>query len=151
DKYQAVLTAEQKTKWTEQAGPQAAAVAAVPGAVTAPGAVMAPAAGGAAAAYDPQAQGAAPPGAVVVSSFGAAAVPGERAEKLSFNMRYAPWDQVLQDFAAAGGYTLDITQLPTGTFTHIDSAEYTISQAMDIINGYLQRKGYTLVVKDNFL
>ena len=150
DKYQSVLTAEQKTKWTEQAGPQAAAVAAVPGAVAAPGAPMVPAAGGA-AAYDPQAQGAAPPGAVVVSSFGAAAVPGERAEKLSFNMRYAPWDQVLQDFAAAGGYTLDITQLPTGTFTHIDSAEYTISQAMDIINGYLQRKGYTLVVKDNFL
>jgi len=148
EKYQAVLTAEQKTKWTEQAGPQAAAVS---GEVTTPGAVPAPAAGGAAAAYDPQAQGAAPAGAVVVSSFGAAAVPGERAEKLSFNMRYAPWDQVLQDFAAAGGYTLDITQLPTGTFTHIDSAEYTISQAMDIINGYLQRKGYTLVVKDNFL
>ncbi|MFN5800193.1 MAG: secretin N-terminal domain-containing protein, partial [Planctomyces sp.] len=150
DKYQAVLTAEQKTKWTEQAGPQAVAAVAVPGAAAAPGAPMVPAAGGA-AAYDSQAQGAAPPGAVVVSSFGAAAVPGERAEKLSFNMRYAPWDQVLQDFAAAGGYTLDITQLPTGTFTHIDSAEYTISQAMDIINGYLQRKGYTLVVKDNFL
>ena len=150
DKYQAVLTAEQKTKWTEQAGPQAA-VAVAPGAATAPGTAMAPGSAGAAAAYDSQAQGAAPPGAVVVSSFGAAAVPGERAEKLSFNMRYAPWDQVLQDFAAAGGYTLDITQLPTGTFTHIDSAEYTISQAMDIINGYLQRKGYTLVVKDNFL
>lgn len=147
DKYQAVLTAEQKAKWTEQAGPPAVAVAAVPGAVSAAGS---PVVSGA-AAYDPQAQGMAPPGAVVVSSFGAAAVPGERAEKLSFNMRYAPWDQVLQDFAAAGGYTLDITQLPTGTFTHIDSAEYTISQAMDIINGYLQRKGFTLVVKDNFL
>ncbi len=146
DKALAVLTAEQKTKWTEQAGPATASVAggtpaasgAVPGAVAATGMATA--------------DGTVPPaGAVVVSSFGAAAEPGQRADKLSFNMRYAPWDQVLQDFAAAAGYTLDITQLPPGTFTHIDSQEYNISQAMDILNGYLQRKGYTLVVKDNFL
>lgn len=142
DKALAVLTAEQKTKWTEQAGPATAAVAG--GTTAAPGVV--PATGMAAS------DGSLPPaGAVVVSSFGAAAEPGQRADKLSFNMRYAPWDQVLQDFAAAAGYTLDITQLPPGTFTHIDSQEYNISQAMDILNGYLQRKGYTLVVKDNFL
>lgn len=141
EKYLAILTAEQKQKWTEQSGPATAAVAGAAGTPAAAGdSAMAPA------------DGAAPPaGAVVVSSFGAAAEPGERAEKLSFNMRYAPWDQVLQDFAAAAGYTLDITQMPPGTFTHIDSQEYNIPQAMDILNGYLQRKGYSLVVKDNFL
>jgi type II secretory pathway component GspD/PulD (secretin) len=144
-KYTAVLTPEQKAKWTEQAAiaaPAAAQTAAVAPGQTAPGA---------APAMTPDAGSAPPPGAVVVSSFGAAAEPGQRADKLSFNMRYAPWDQVLQDFAAAAGYTLDLTQVPPGTFTHIDSKEYTITQAMDILNGYLQRKGYTLVVKDNFL
>lgn len=139
-KYVAVLTPEQKTKWTEQSGPATAAAVA--------GAPMTP---GQSAPGTPDANSAPPVGAVVVSSFGAAAEPGQRAEKLSFNMRYAPWDQVLQDFAAAAGYTLDLSQVPPGTFTHIDSKEYTISQAMDILNGYLQRKGYTLVVKDNFL
>jgi type II secretory pathway component GspD/PulD (secretin) len=152
-KYTAILTAEQKAKWTEQAAlaaTPAAATAAVPG-QAAPAQTLPGQATPGAPAMVPDAGSAPPPGAVVVSSFGAAAEPGQRAEKLSFNMRYAPWDQVLQDFAAAGGYTLDLTQVPPGTFTHIDSKEYTISQAMDIINGYLQRKGYTLVVKDNFL
>ena len=152
-KYAAVLTAEQQAKWKEQAAlaaTPAATVAAAPGQAGSGQVVPGQAATGAPAMV-PDAGSAPPPGAVVVSSFGAAAEPGQRAEKLSFNMRYAPWDQVLQDFAAAGGYTLDLTQVPPGTFTHIDSKEYTISQAMDIINGYLQRKGYTLVVKDNFL
>ena len=145
-KYTAVLTPEQKARWTEQAA-VAAPAAAAPATAATPGQT----APGAAPAMVPDAGSAPPPGAVIVSSFGAAAEPGQRAEKLSFNMRYAPWDQVLQDFAAAAGYTLDLTQVPPGTFTHIDSKEYNISQAMDILNGYLQRKGYTLVVKDNFL
>ncbi|MFM7059252.1 MAG: secretin N-terminal domain-containing protein [Planctomycetota bacterium] len=144
----AVLTPDQKTKWTEQSGP--AAPVAVAGAAMLPG-QTAPTPGTPAAAGTPDANAAPPAGAIVVSSFGAAAEPGQRADKLSFNMRFAPWDQVLQDFAAAAGYTLDISQVPPGTFTHIDSKEYTINQAMDILNGYLQRKGYTLVVKDNFL
>ncbi|MFM8474984.1 MAG: secretin N-terminal domain-containing protein, partial [Planctomycetaceae bacterium] len=148
-KYVAVLTPEQKTKWSDQAGP--ATPAAVAGAAMAPGQSAPGTPATPAAAGAPDANSAPPAGAVVVSSFGAAAEPGQRAEKLSFNMRYAPWDQVLQDFAAAAGYTLDLSQVPPGTFTHIDSKEYTISQAMDILNGYLQRKGYTLVVKDNFL
>jgi len=148
-KFTAVLTPEQKTKWTEQSGPAApAAVAQSPAMQVQPaaGTPGAPSASGV-----PDSNAAPPEGAVVVSSFGAAAEPGQRAEKLSFNMRYAPWDQVLQDFAAAAGYTLDLSQVPPGTFTHIDSKEYNISQAMDILSGYLQRKGYTLVVKDNFL
>ena len=95
-----------------------------------------------------------PPGAQVVSSFGGAADAAETnqlVEKFSFNFRYAPWEQVLQDFAVSTGYTLDMAQTPHGTFSHIDSKEYSVDQTLDIMNGYLQRKGFTLVRKDGFL
>ena len=95
-----------------------------------------------------------PPGAQVTSSFGGAADAAESnqlVEKFSFNFRYSPWEQVLQDFAVSTGYTLDMAQIPNGTFSHIDSREYNVDQTLDIMNGYLQRKGYTLVRKDGFL
>lgn len=95
-----------------------------------------------------------PPGAQITSSFGSAADGAEssqRVEKFSFNFRYAPWEQVLQDFAVSTGYTLDMAQIPNGTFSHIDSKEYNVDQTLDIMNGYLQRKGFTLVRKDGFL
>ena len=95
-----------------------------------------------------------PPGAQVVSSFGSSADTAEKnelVEKFTFNFRYAPWAQVLQDFAVSTGYTLDMAQTPNGTFSHIDSHEYNVDQTLDIMNGYLQRKGFTLVRKDGFL
>jgi type II secretory pathway component GspD/PulD (secretin) len=147
DKFLAVLTDEQRTKWTEQSGP-AAANAGVPTPIVAGG-------------QNPPVTGTAmpessspPPGAEVVSSFGStsdAAGEDQIVEKFSFNFRYAPWDQVLQGFATGAGYTLDMNQVPPGTFSHIDRNEYNADQAMDVLNGYLQRKGYALVLKDGFL
>ncbi|MBL8810510.1 MAG: hypothetical protein JNM43_10070 [Planctomycetaceae bacterium] len=148
DKFLAVLTPEQKGKWDTQA-----TVASVPTNVpTPPGTVPAPGA----APTTASASGATempPAGAEVVSSFGSdtAIEQGEKIEKFSFNFRYAPWDQLLQNFATGAGYTLDLTVTPPGTLSHIDTNEYTATQAMDILNGYLQRKGYTLIVKDKFL
>ena len=131
-KFLAVLTDEQRAAWEKQGGSAVASAAAMtPGGVAATGETV--------------------PAGESVTSFGAAAEPGERAERLSFNMRFAPWEQVLRDYAAAAGYTLDISQMPPGTFTHIDSREYSLSEAMDVINGYLQRRGYTILVKDNFM
>ena len=137
-KYFALLTDEQKQKWTEQAGVVAGASAVPstdePG--TMPGKDDVPA------------------GAEVVSSFGGAAdtVDGQQlVEKFSFNFRFAPWDQVLEDFAVGAGYTLDLNQVPPGSFSHLDGKEYSAKQAMDILNGYLQRKGFALVLKDGFL
>lgn len=95
-----------------------------------------------------------PPGAQVMSNFGSAADAAgsnQPVEKFSFNFRYAPWEHVLQDFAVSTGYTLDMAQIPNGTFSHIDSKEYNVDQTLDIMNGYLQRKGFTLVRKDGFL
>lgn len=142
----AVLTADQKKMWDGQ-------IAEVPSVALAPVAgAAAPAPAGETPAMAPDA--APPAGAEIVSSFGSASDVSDGTklvEKFSFNFRYAPWDQVLQDFATGAGYTLDLGQVPPGTFSHLDNKEYTASQAMDVMNGYLQRKGYALVVKDGFL
>ncbi|MBL8819447.1 MAG: hypothetical protein JNL58_25670 [Planctomyces sp.] len=155
-KFLEVLTADQKTKWDAQSAP--VAIAAQPAAgetpgVAQPGRTTVP---GSAAAPSTRSSGSVepPPGETAVSSFGAsadAADGSQKIDKLSFNFRYAPWEQVMTDFARAGGYTLDLTTVPPGTFNHIDSNVYTIDQALDILNGYLQRKGYALVRKDGFL
>lgn len=137
-KYFALLTDAQKQKWTDQAG-------IVPGASS----VAATATSGTMAGQDE-----ASAGAEVVSSFGgtAANADGQQlVEKFSFNFRFAPWDQVLEDFAAGAGYTLDLNQVPPGSFSHLDGKEYNAGQAMDILNGYLHRKGFALVLKDGFM
>ena len=147
-KYLAVLNDEQKKKWTEQSA-SVPAVAGVPGAAPAMNNPDTPAEPGG------DSPDAAPPaGAEIVSSFGGAsdaANADQLVERFSFNFRYAPWDQVLQDFAAGAGYTLDLNQVPPGTFSHIDTKEYNAGKALDILNGYLQRKGYALLLKDGFL
>jgi type II secretory pathway component GspD/PulD (secretin) len=142
-KYLAVLTDVQKKLWTEQSAALPTAVAAVKGPV-----------GAAVPGVTPGETSGVPAGAEVVSSFGAAADSADKdqlVDKFAFNFRYAPWDQVLQDFAAGAGYTLDLNQTPPGTFSHIDGKEYNVRQTMDILNGYLQRRGFALVLKDNFL
>ena len=139
-KFVAVLTPEQNAKWTAYKAE---------GSAQAPLAIMS---GGTAAPLVPS--DTPPPGAQVVSSFGSSADAAEKnqlVEKFTFNFRYAPWAQVLQDFAVSTGYTLDMAQTPTGTFSHIDRHEYNVDQTLDIMNGYLQRKGFTLVRKDGFL
>ncbi len=149
EKFLAVLNPEQKGTWTVQSAASAALqlpVTAIAGDSETPG--SAAMAGKSAESDTP------PPGAQVVSSFGGpadAAETNQLVEIWSFNFRYAPWEQVLQDFAVGAGYTLDMAQVPHGTFSHIDGKEYTVDQALDIMNGYLQRKGFTLVRKDGFL
>lgn len=146
-KYLAVLNPEQKGMWTSLS----AGAATVQGPASAFADVATP-------GTTPMVPGAKsdtpPPGAQVVSSFGSVADGAEKnqlVEKFTFNFRYAPWEQVLQDFAISTGYTLDMAQIPIGTFSHIDSKEYNVDQTLDIMNGYLQRKGFTLVRKDGFL
>ncbi|MFN8706233.1 MAG: hypothetical protein ACK50J_06090, partial [Planctomyces sp.] len=73
------------------------------------------------------------------------------ARKFSFNFRYAPWDQVLTEFATAAGLTLDLTVTPPGTFSHLDNSTYTANETLDVLNGYLLRKGYAILRKDGFL
>ena len=152
-KFLAVLTPEQKKTWDSQAAP--VAVAAGPSGTQA--AMQAPGSSSASGASTP---GAAvpsdqpPEGVAAVSSFGSdvEASDGTKiVEKFSFNFQYAPWEQVLKDFATAAGYTLDLNVVPTGTFSHLDSNSYTASETLDIMNGYLLRKGFALLRNDGFL
>lgn len=75
--------------------------------------------------------------------------PGEKL--MSFTFRFAPWEDVLKKFAEHAGLTLDLNVTPPGTFNYLDNGKYTVTQALDIINGYLIQKGYILVRRDKFL
>lgn len=77
---------------------------------------------------------------------------GASTEKLmSFTFRFAPWDLVLKKFADHAGLTLDLNVVPVGTFNYYDDGKYTVTEALDILNGYLLQKGYILVRRDKFL
>ncbi len=84
-------------------------------------------------------------------SFGSKNGEKKKLEKMSFNFRFAPWVDVLKLFADASGLTLDLNDVPPGSFNYYDEREYTPSEALDVINGYLIQKGYVLVRRDEFL
>ncbi|MCA9054956.1 MAG: hypothetical protein KDA75_14040, partial [Planctomycetaceae bacterium] len=163
-KFLGVLRADQKTAWTAKLGEPAAydlnsfgrrdgergpPQGGGPGGPPQAGAPPRP------PVQQPQIVMAPPDGATVVSSFGApageAAARGQEAADFSFNFRYAPWVEVLKLFADRAGLTLDLNTVPPGTFNYYDDGAYTITQALDIINGYLIPKGYILVRRDRFL
>lgn len=75
----------------------------------------------------------------------------ETEPRLSFNFRYAPWADVLKLFAEAAGLTLDLNDVPPGTFNYFDDKSYTVTEALDVLNGYLLPKGYVLIRRDRFL
>ncbi len=94
-----------------------------------------------------------PDGEQVAASFGATGGPAARPRepRMSFNFRYAPWAEVLKLFADAAGLTLDLNDSPAGTFNYYDDQEYTATEALDVLNGYLLPKGYILLRRDRFL
>ena len=88
------------------------------------------------------------------SSGGAEDVPHSKlsAEKISFNYRFAPWSQVLQDFADFAGCRLVMTTVaPTGTLSLMGTSEYTADEALEILSRHLQPEGFSLVRKDDLL
>ena len=91
----------------------------------------------------------------VVADFGdaAGAAQGAGPRRMSFTFESAPWKLVLDLFAKDAGLTLDMmdTEVPPGTFTYHDSKSYTPTEALDIINGYLLKRGYLLIRRDRFL
>lgn len=90
-----------------------------------------------------------------IANFGAmSATPNERGQEqrtLTFNFRFAPWSEVLKEFASYANLTLDLNEVPPGTFNYLDSRRYTPTEALDVLNGYLLQKGYILVRRDHFL
>ena len=63
-----------------------------------------------------------------------------------------PWKEVLQWLAAQAELSLQVDTYPTGTFTYRDPFKrYTVAETMDVMNGVLLGKGYTLVKKQRVL
>ena len=55
------------------------------------------------------------------------------------------WADVLNWFASECGLQLVMSAPPQGTFTYSDKTAYSPKDALDILNGYLNFKGYTLI------
>jgi len=153
EKVGAILTPQQKTAFTQKQGrPFDFSGGQSPPSGSAPRSGT-PVAGAAPAGPRPTAiETVVPDGAAATVSFGGGALPeGKPVEEMSFNFRYAPWEDVLKLFADASGLTLDLYAIPPGTFNYYDNGKYTPTQALDILNGYLIQKGFILVRRDEFL
>lgn len=87
----------------------------------------------------------------VVMSFGEKSELEGPATIMSFNFKAAPWEAVLEMFAESADMTLHLRDKPPGTFTYRDDNEYTPTEAIDILNGYLLQEGYLLGRRDRFL
>lgn len=71
--------------------------------------------------------------------------------KLKFNFRFQPWGDVLDWFAEQSDLSLLMDAPPPGTLNYTDSRTYTPAEALDLMNGVLLTKGYTLVRRDRML
>ncbi len=71
--------------------------------------------------------------------------------KLRFHFRYQPWKDVLEWFAQQAGLSLIMDDPPKGTFNYTDDKAYTPAEAIDLLNGVLQTKGYVLVRRNRML
>lgn len=142
-KIAAVLTPEQQTKWQGMIGPPPADMAASGGSGAAPPASTTPP-----RVRRPPVIVEAPPGVKPEASFGTEA---KQTQKLKFSFRYAPWMDVLKLFADSANLSIDLNAVPPGTFSYYDTKEYSPTEALDILNGYLLPKGFVLVRRDDFL
>ena len=130
-----VLGDEQKSKWSEMIGP----VAGKPQAQDQqPGGAGA----GDAVASMPQREGR--------SDSVPTGVPGEYGLRLNFSS--TPWSDVLKWLAKEAELSLQTDFFPPGSFTYRDPFRvYSVPQTMDIMNGILLNRGYTLVRKQRAL
>ncbi len=72
--------------------------------------------------------------------------------ELKFNFRFAPWKDVLDWFATQADLSLvNADSPPPGTFNYQDTKTYTPAEAIDLLNGVLLTKGYTLVRRERML
>jgi type II secretory pathway component GspD/PulD (secretin) len=71
--------------------------------------------------------------------------------KLQFSFYATPWKEVLEWFAEQADLSLVIDVLPVGSFTYRDDRNYSVDQALDLLNSYLLTKGYTLVRRERLL
>ncbi|MEQ9408397.1 MAG: secretin N-terminal domain-containing protein [Fuerstiella sp.] len=70
---------------------------------------------------------------------------------LKFNFRSQKWPAVLDWLAGEAGLSLVMDEAPPGVFNYTDVKAYTPTEAIDLLNGWLLTKGYTLVRRERLL
>jgi hypothetical protein len=70
---------------------------------------------------------------------------------MSFQFRNAPWTVVLSQFAAETHLELRMQAVPQGVFNRWDSARYSPSQTLAILNSEIARAGCHLKLEGNVL
>lgn len=71
--------------------------------------------------------------------------------RIRFNFRFQKWADVLTWLASEAGLSLVMEEAPEGTFNYSDRREYEPDEAIDLLNGWLMIKGFTLVRRDQLL
>ncbi|TWU09106.1 Bacterial type II/III secretion system short domain protein [Symmachiella macrocystis] len=71
--------------------------------------------------------------------------------KLRFNFRFQRWAEVLQWFAQEADLSLVMDAPPPATFNYTDTKEYTPTEAIDLLNGVLLTKDFTLIRRGRML
>ena len=71
--------------------------------------------------------------------------------KLRFNFRFQRWSDVLEWFAQQADLSLVLDAPPPGTFNYSDDRQYSVAEAIDLLNGVLLTKGYTLIRRERML
>lgn len=74
------------------------------------------------------------------------------ADGLMMNFNATPWNDVLKWLAKEAELSLQVDAYPTGSFTYRDPyRRYSVSEAMDIMNGVLLGKGFTILKRQRVL
>lgn len=71
--------------------------------------------------------------------------------RLRINFSHTPWKDVLEWLAKEADLSLVSSTMPPGTCNYRDSRTYTLPQTIDILNGQLQIRGFTLVRRERML
>jgi len=80
-----------------------------------------------------------------------ALAPLDRTKVMSFQFRNAPWTVVLSQFAAETHLELRMQAVPQGVFNRWDSARYSPSQTLAILNSEIARTGCHLKLEGSVL
>ena len=70
---------------------------------------------------------------------------------LRFNFRSQKWAEVLDWISKEADLSLVMDTPPPGVFTYSDSKDYTTTESIDLLNGWLLTKGFTLVRRERML
>jgi len=72
-------------------------------------------------------------------------------KQLRFNFRAQKWPEVLDWVAREADLSLVMETPPPGVFSYSDSKNYSTTAAIDLLNGWLLTKGFTLVRRERML